>query len=844
MPIRFDSTLTRFCPLALATTMLSALAVVAFPALSASAELPWSGQGEYRVVVSVAPPARPRANNARADERPAAVELDFAAELKKLGVDRRVDMSSLQVIRHANATGEPLAYAGYAYGQGEFDRPFRWHDGAIPRDFPEFGDAVSRSKGQIVRRNRVRGGYFFNAIGDWKRGQLTWMHSEDSNNESTYAVYFNLLPDGATPSRIPPRAWIGDGLPRCDRQGITTMGADHCRLDLADWNDDGLVDLIVGENYGHLFWWPNLGTPQKPEYRFCRFITNADGQPLDAGIGAAPKVVDWDGDGRQDLLVGAHWNRLLYYRNVGKGSERVFRYMGLVQVDGQPLELPFAPLERGSEGVFKHDYYPVPETVDWDGDGDLDLLLGGYVTGRVFWYEQSGANPDGTPQLTPRGPLEADGKPLNVGHWCAAPCVADLDADGDPDLISGNMPMHVAANEQAQYERTFLQFYKSRGESGQSTKSRRLSRVDFPGEGTFPRDRLATPRVFDWDGDGDLDLVVSARMNLYLFENQGTPAAPKFAMHDRPLQVEWGLAAVPADQFRDWNEDGRPDAINGYSVALNDGAGNPYRWSRHLSVLPRGVSITHWSGIGDDWFWPFLDDFDQDGKPDVLFGDWHGNIWFHQNQSAAPDAKQFDLEGQRLLLSSGKPIKVGPLNKDPEKDFDALQGARTVFTVADFDRDGKRDLIVGDTYGKIRYFRSTAAAGDRPATFAEPIEIGDLKIRGLVDSSDWNEDGWPDVIASAANGRVQVFLNRGAEAKTEDAANPADAASDAERFASGIDPQLPSIIQPRVLMVDLNGDGDKDLYLPSTQGSCFVERSFLENGYAPGRLVKLQQRDK
>ena len=48
----------------------------------------------------------------------------------------------------------------------------------------------------------------------------------------------------------------------------------------------------------------------------------------------------------------------------------------------------------------------------------------------------------------------------------------------------------------------------------------------------------------------------------------------------------------------------------------------------------------------------------------------------------------------------------------------------------------------------------------------DPVVIGNLGIRGLVDSTDWNNDGWPDVIASAANGRVRVFLNNARKAAT------------------------------------------------------------------------------
>jgi hypothetical protein len=786
--------------------------------VQAEPTIAWSGNGKHRLLVQVLPrklAGRPD------DELPAELAIDFQKELRKLGLKQLVDLSTLQIVRYDSRTGQAISDGNYAYGKSDPERPFRWYDAAIPYEFPEFANAASRTEDKIVRRSRVRGGYFFNAIGDWRKGRLAWLHRQVGEQPSHYAIYFDLLGEGEMPGQLPPRGWLGDGLPRCDKTSHSTMGADHCRIDLDDWNDDGLVDLIVGEHYGHVFWWPNLGSRKQPVFRYSKFVS-ADGQPLDAGIAAAPKVVDWNGDGIKDLLVGTHWNRLLYFENKGSNRERKLEYRGPVRVEGKTLELPLRPLHRGSLDVFKRDYYPVPETVDWDGDGDLDLLLGGYITGLIFFYENQGQGEDGTPRLRLHGPISTSAGALNVGHWCASPCVADFDDDGDWDLMSGNMPMHVQPTEREKFANTFLQFF-----AGDGGTQRVLQASTFPGVGDFPRERLATPRSYDWDDDGDLDMVVSARENIYFYENQGTKRQPRFQLHAKPLTVPWGLAPIAVDQFRDWNGDGRLDLIRGYTVKLNSGRGNPFQWEKTESVLPRGEHISHPSGIGDDWFWPYLNDFDSDQDVDVLFGDWHGHVWFHRNESTKVQ-RRFDLKGFQLRLTDGEVLKVGPLNKDPDKDFDALQGARTVLTAADFDRDGRRDLVVGDTYGKIRYFRNADKTTSDQPVFDSPVQIGELGIRGLVDSTDWNQDGWADVIASAANGRVRVFLNLGDKGGS--------------RFADGFDPELPPIVQPRVLMADINGDGDEDLFLPSTQGACFVERSFLAGGYAQAMLLATESK--
>jgi len=268
----------------------------------------------------------------------------------------------------------------YAYGLSDTERPFRWYDASIPYEFPEVVDDVSRTGGELRRKPKVRGGYFFNAIGEWKRGRLSWLHSQEGNTASFYAIYFDLLPRGARPSRVSPRGWIGDGLPRCDRRGSSTIGADHCRIDVDDWNGDGLVDIIAGEQYGHVFVWPNRGTKDKPAFPYCRFVFDVEGLPIDAGSASAPKIVDWNGDGAKDLLIGAEWNRILLFLNQGTNADRRLKYVGLLEADGKVLTLPIKPLQRGSEQIFKRDYYPGA------GDGGLGSRRRHRPAGRRIRY--------------------------------------------------------------------------------------------------------------------------------------------------------------------------------------------------------------------------------------------------------------------------------------------------------------------------------------------------------------------------------------------------------------------------------------------------------------------------
>ncbi|HEB31457.1 MAG TPA: hypothetical protein ENI15_11385, partial [Spirochaetes bacterium] len=129
---------------------------------------------------------------------------------------------------------------------------------------------------------------------------------------------------------------------------------------------------------------------------------------------AAPTFADLDGDGDMDLLAGEYYGNFQYFENTGTAFAPAF---------AAPVENPF--------GLTNTYFYSFPAFADLDGDGDMDLLAGEYY-GNFQYFENTGT------AFAPAfaAPVQNDFGLTNV-LYLAAPAFADLDGDGDMDLLAG-----------------------------------------------------------------------------------------------------------------------------------------------------------------------------------------------------------------------------------------------------------------------------------------------------------------------------------------------------------------------------------------------------------------------
>ncbi|MEX0643518.1 MAG: VCBS repeat-containing protein, partial [Pirellulales bacterium] len=343
--------------------------------------------------------------------------------------------------------------------------------------------------------------------------------------------------------------------------------------------------------------------------------------------------------------------------------------------------------------------------------------------------------------------------------------------------------------------------------------------------GRFPYGALATPRSVDFNSDGLTDLVYSVNGLLTMLPNIGTKEQPRFDATAPIASIPWGNGQLGFNQLVDYNADGWPDLFAGLSwINLNSGRGAPGLFEQTIP-LSGAEKIRHPSPRGDHWDYRTLADVDGDSDFDILLGDHPGYVWFHRNDGTI-DQPRINVEGEKLMLKDGKPLQVG-LPPSDVAPFDVLQGARTAVASGDFNRDGKTDVVACDTYGYLRVFEQ--APGERP-TFELAVQIEKLEpTRVTAQRVDWNGDGWDDLIASYANDRIYVLVNRAVAGKT---AFEAAKLLDVPRCYG----------DPWPFVGDWNHDGDADLIIDQYGYTRFVERSFIEHGYRPARIIRSEER--
>ncbi|MET3876923.1 FG-GAP-like repeat-containing protein [Chitinophaga sp. OAE865] len=296
------------------------------------------------------------------------------------------------------------------------------------------------------------------------------------------------------------------------------------------------------------------------------FKIEANGKPIVLDMGhAAPFVIDYDGDGIKDLVVG----------EFGEGRARIYLNKG---TNKAPKFNDFTYLQAGGEDAKVPPFCCIgfdPSFADLNGDGITDVISGQFSGGFINFFEGTGKHPlqfkKGVKLAQPE--LEHELAPGEYTWFMRTANLIDFDSDGDYDLVWGNAKGDVMYTENI----------------GTKTAYKFAKTVPLNTEGKhMVVNSKSDPLPVDWDGDGIIDLLVGTESGGIKFFRGKAKNSKDFY----PGVSVWPTGEkepYPGYRVRlatnDWNEDGKLDLLVGNcEEAMIDGEratiGNVYVFLR------------------------------------------------------------------------------------------------------------------------------------------------------------------------------------------------------------------------------------------------------------------------
>lgn len=241
-----------------------------------------------------------------------------------------------------------------------------------------------------------------------------------------------------------------------DIQGPSETKWGYTNVCAADWDGDGLTDILCSDVTGRVYWFRNIGSRTEPRFAAPEPIRvewpgpapkpawnwwNPGGKDLVTEWRCTPLAIHWDGDKLMDLVMVDQEGYLALYRRVRApdGSlkllpgQRVFWGEGVSSFDahGAPINHVSGPLRlngqpNGASGRRTYCFF------DWDGDGVPDLMVNNWP--NIDFLKGLGRNAAGYWVFKEMGPVDPN-QPLARHSTCPTP--VHLYDSQRPDLVFG-----------------------------------------------------------------------------------------------------------------------------------------------------------------------------------------------------------------------------------------------------------------------------------------------------------------------------------------------------------------------------------------------------------------------
>ncbi len=272
----------------------------------------------------------------------------------------------------------------------------------------------------------------------------------------------------------------------------------HSSPCVEDIDGDGLRDLILGDFSGKFRVYKNVGGKSEPAYHEMGNLKAGD---TDASVhiyccvGGQPRFVDLDGDGIRDFISSSYDPGHCYFFR-GLPDHKFAAGKELVDRAGVPVRSN--PQQKQNFQSFGSFYAPV----DWDADGDFDILIGCFEGDLKLRINEGNAKQPSfaTDNIT----IDAGGEPLKVSAHCC-PVVADWDNDGLWDILAGSDDGSVTwfrnggSNKTPKLDKGVILVEKNAGNG--------YNLLIWSEDEIVPGIRSQI-EVVDYNGDGKLDLLL------------------------------------------------------------------------------------------------------------------------------------------------------------------------------------------------------------------------------------------------------------------------------------------------------------------------------------------------
>lgn len=514
----------------------------------------------------------------------------------------------------------------------------------------------------------------------------------------------------------------GMGLPVLEPgPAVPVAEKNHYGMSVVDWFGDGRNHLLMGylteyeidrdeplwfeateeEKEGaqwprwyyksYMDFYENVSAPGKPlKFKAPVTLKSADGQPISYCATPSFEFVDWDGDGKSDLLVQDHSELLdkgcvgiRFYKNVGTTSSPRFEDRGRVG--------PFADrsslwLQKANTSAFKG-----------------FLVNHGGASGKIRYYRFEGRDVSGSPIYADQGFLMQRNAYVSSHSGFAQGHVCDWDGDGDWDLVTGCETGFVSRSENIGDQKrpvfTEPELFQKDGAPIE------LLNGPFDDPGSFMEGPLGqtAPMYLDWDGDGIPDLVVTIGTRLYFFKNTGTAGDPVF-LEPEEIMADGGERVAkhrnkPA--LVDWDGDGLMDIIGHDPEGRGLYLFRRYRDEQTGKLrLKKGEPLMHTDGtpVSPSTWHRYTKYFN--------VGDWRGKGVFDIFLSTCDLILYLQNDGTNERPKFRRPVRL-------EVDGEPISIGHHVSTPfpVDWDRSGRMDLFVSGESGLFHLFRRSYLDG-------------------------------------------------------------------------------------------------------------------------------------